>query len=129
MVGVIVEDSMNCGLGVRGDGAGTLGSDDIAVCWLMFSTKETKGSKPGLDSNDSFSWTPHDGPIDSVYDDGGEVLGVAIELILEFEVSDDDERPFPRLACSQTSASGDRKEIFKFSLSIAVKYSSEKHLL
>lgn len=126
VIGVIVEDSTSCGLGVRGDGAGRLGFE---VCWLVFSTKETKGSKPGLDLEDSFSWTPHDGPIDSVYEEGGEVLGVVIELILELDVPDDDEGLFPRLACSQTSASDIRKEIFNFSLSIVVKYSSEKHLL
>jgi hypothetical protein len=80
---------------------------------------ETKGSIRGLDSEKGFSWTPHDEPIDSVYDDGGEVLRVVIELILE--VPDDDERLFPRLACSQTSASDDTKEIVKFSLSIVVK--------
>ena len=91
---------------------------------------ETKGSKAGPESEDRFSWTPHDGPVDSVYDDGGEVLGVVIELstILELEVPDDDERLFPRLACSQdeTSASDNREEIFKFSLSLVVKFSSEK---
>jgi len=116
-----VEDAINCGLRVRGD-ACRLGSE-TGVCWFVFSAMETKGSKPGLDSEDSFSWTP-DWPIDSVYDDGGEVV---IELILA--VPDDNGGLFPRLACSETSVSGDRKEIFKFSLSIVVKYPSDKHLL
>jgi hypothetical protein len=126
---VLVEDAINSGPGERGDGAGRLGSEETAVCCFVFSAIETKGSKPGLDSEDSFSWTPHDGPMDSVYEDGGEILGVVIELstILELEVPDDDERLFPRLACSQ--ASDDRKEIFKFSLSLIVKYSSERRLL
>lgn len=127
-----MEDAISCGLGVRGDGAGILGSEETAVSWFVFSAMETKGPSP--DSDDGFSWTPHDEPMDSVYDDGGEVLGVVIEssTILELEVPVDDERLFPRLACSQgdTSASDDRKEIFKFSLSLVVKISSEKkHLL
>ena len=117
MVGVIVEVSVNCGLGVRGD-AVRLGAKETAGCLFVFSIMEKGGSKPELDS-DGFSWTPHDGPIDSVYDDGGEVLGVVIELILE--VPDDDERSFLRLACSQTSASDDRKETVKLSLLIVVK--------
>lgn len=87
---------------------------------------ETKDSIPGLDSKDGFSCTSHDESIDSVYDDGGEVLGVLIELILE--VPDDDGTLIPRLACSETSAS-DRKETVKFSLSIVGKYSSNKHFL
>lgn len=126
-----MEDSINCGLGVRGDGAGAgrLGSEETAVCWFVFSAMETKGSKLGLDSEDSFSWTLHDDSMHSVYDDGGEVLGVVIELSRILEVPDDDERLFPRLACSQTSASDDRKEIFKFSLSFVVKFSSAKNLL
>ena len=58
--------------------------------------------------------------MDSEYDDGGEILRVVeLSTILELEVPDDDERLFPRLACSQ--ASGDRKEVFKFSLSLVVK--------
>ena len=123
MVGVIAEDVINFGLGVRGDAACRLGSEETGTCWFVFSALETKGSKPGLDSEDSFSWTPHR-PMDSVYDEGGEVLGVVIVLILE--APDDDGELFPRLACSQTSAS---EEIFKFSLSMVVKYSSDKHLL
>lgn len=126
-----MEDAINCGLGVRGDGAGRLRSEETAVRLFVFSAMETKDPKPGLDSENSFSWTSHDGSVGSVYDDGGEVLGVVIELstILELEVPDDDERLFSPLACSQTSASDDRKEIFKFSLSFVVKSSSEKHLL
>lgn len=133
MIGVTVEDAINCGLGVQGDGAGRLDSEEAAVCWFVFSDMGRKGSKPGLDSEDSFSWTPHAGPMDSVYDDG-EVLGVVIELstILELEVpdADDDETIFPRLACSEgeTSASDDKGEVFEF-LSLVVKSSSEKHLL
>lgn len=127
MVGVIVEDSINCGLGARGDGARRLDSEETAICWFVFSAMETKGSIPGLDSENGFSWTPHDEPIDAVYDDGGEVLGVVIELILE--VPDDDGTLIPRLDCSQTEASDDRKETVRFSLSIVGKYSSEKHFL
>lgn len=127
-----MEDALNCELGERGDGAGAgrLGSEKTAVCWFVFSAMEIKGSKPGLDSGDSSSRTSHDGPMDPVYDDGGDALGVVIELsTIELEVpdEDDDERLFPRLACSEgeTSVSDDR-ELFECSLSLVVKSSSEK---
>jgi hypothetical protein len=123
-----VEDAKNCGLGMRGNGAGRLGSEETTVCWSLFSAIETKCSKQSLESEDSF---PLDGPMDSVYDDGlgGEVLGIVIELELE-----DDKLLLPRLACSQdetsvASVSDDGREISKVSLSLVVNNSSEKHLL
>ena len=126
-----MEDAINCGLGERGDGAGAgrLGFEEAAACWFVFSGMEIKGSKPGLDSGNRSSWTSHDGPTDPVYDDGGDVLGVVIELsTIELEVpdEDDDKRLFPRLACSEgeTSAS-DVRELFECSLSLVVK-TSEK---
>ena len=61
-----------------------IGSEETAVFWFVFSatSMETQGLYLVWTRKVVFPGLQHDEPIDSVYDDGGEVLGIVMELIL-----------------------------------------------
>ena len=61
-----------------------IGSEETAVFWFVFSatSMETQGLYLVWTRKVVFPGLRHDEPIDSVYDDGGEVLGIVMELIL-----------------------------------------------
>ena len=59
-------------------------SEETAVFWFVFSatSMETQGLYLVWTRKVVFPGLQHDEPIDSVHDDGGEVLGIVMELIL-----------------------------------------------